>query len=117
MHALALSGPLLSSLGWSVFVLTPPRALRAAWRRVCARVSHASFSSLSVAIWDLATVPAKRTLLQNPLRVLIYERYVDKHAYLEVHRTSAQFLQFRPALAALSPKIDGHSYFECPEGY
>jgi hypothetical protein len=29
-------------------------------------------------------------------------------------KTSPEFFKFRPALAALEPKIDGHSYFEDP---
>ena len=90
------------------------RALRGPYARACPMPAFRACLSLPKI---LRPCPQKRTLLQEPLRVLIYERYVDKQAYLEVHRTSAQFLQFRPALAALSPKIDGHSYFECPEGY
>ena len=50
---------------------------------------------------------------KDPLTVTLFERYADKEkAYAEVHRGSAEFQKFRPALAALEPEIDGHSYFE-----
>ena len=49
----------------------------------------------------------------DPLQISILERYVDKsYAYAVLHKTSPEFFKFRPALAALEPKIDGHSYFE-----
>jgi hypothetical protein len=100
------------------FSCSPPLARCVLRGAVCARACPMpAFRACLSLPGILRPCPQKRTLLQEPLRVLIYERYVDKQAYLEVHRTSAQFLQFRPALAALSPTIDGHSYFECPEGY
>lgn len=46
------------------------------------------------------------------------ERYEDKtYAYAVAHKTSPEFFKFRPALAALEPKIDGHSYFESGGGF
>ena len=43
---------------------------------------------------------------------MVFEKYADKdHAYLDVHKSSAPFLAFRPQLAALEPEITGESYF------
>ena len=50
---------------------------------------------------------------KDPLQVCILERYKDKsYSYAVLHKTSPEFFKFRPALAALEPKIDGHSYEE-----
>ena len=50
---------------------------------------------------------------KDPLQVCILERYADtSYAYAIAHKTSPEFRKFRPALAALEPEIDGHSYFE-----
>jgi quinol monooxygenase YgiN len=54
----------------------------------------------------------------QPMQVCILERYEDKsYAYSVAHKTSPEFFKFRPALAALEPKIDGHSYFESVDGF
>ena len=48
---------------------------------------------------------------KDPLTVMVFEKYEDKeHAYLQVHKSSAPFLAFRPRLAALAPVITGQSY-------
>ena len=50
---------------------------------------------------------------QDPLTATIFERYTDRDtAYAKVHKESAKFKEFRPALEALGPEIDGHSYYE-----
>ena len=50
---------------------------------------------------------------KNPLLVTIFERYKDKDdAYLKIHKSSAEFLAFRPQLAELNPTIEGDSYYE-----
>ena len=59
---------------------------------------------------------------QNPLQVMIMERYKDKdNAYLKVHKSSAPFLTFRPKLKALQEAghvtIDGHSYLDSNVGF
>lgn len=54
---------------------------------------------------------------QDPKRVLIFERYASKSEYLDVHKASAPFLAFRPQLAALDAKIEGHSYYEGGLGF
>jgi len=59
---------------------------------------------------------------KDPLRVLIMERYMDKdNAYLTVHRSSQQFLDFRPKLQALQEAghvtIDGESYLDSGVGF
>ena len=43
------------------------------------------------------------------------KRYVDKDdAYLKVHRSSQEFLDFKRTLRELAPEVDGHSFHESP---
>ena len=54
----------------------------------------------------------------NPLAVMVLERYTDKaHAYEEVHRKSAPFLDFKPKLNELNPMINGSSYDQSGVGF
>lgn len=53
-------------------------------------------------------------------RILILERYKDKEYYLNVHRSSKEFLKFRDLLQTLMSKgatLDGHSYIESGVGF
>jgi len=59
---------------------------------------------------------------KDPLCVLIMERYKDKEeAYLQVHKTSEPFLEFRPKLQALQDAgfvtVDGESYIDSGLGF
>jgi quinol monooxygenase YgiN len=59
---------------------------------------------------------------KDPLQVLVLERYRDKEvAYLQVHKSSAPFLAFRPKLQAMQEgghvQITGHSYLDSGVGY
>ena len=59
---------------------------------------------------------------QNPLQILIVERYVDKeNAFLQIHKTSAPFLEFRTKLQEMQNNqhvtIDGSSYYDSGIGY
>jgi len=59
---------------------------------------------------------------KDPLQVLILERYRDKEKdYLQVHRSSQPFLEFRPKLQAMEKAghvtISGHSYVDSGIGY
>lgn len=59
---------------------------------------------------------------QDPLRVLILERYMDKEsAFLQIHKTSAAFLEFRPKLKALETAgfvtIQGESFLDSGVGF
>lgn len=51
---------------------------------------------------------------QDSNKVLIFEKYINKDYYLNVHKTSEPFLTFRPILAKLTEegkvKVDGSSY-------
>ena len=56
---------------------------------------------------------------KEPLQVLVFEQYVSKHAYLEIHRKSEQFLVFKQSLLAMNEeaveaklgwKMNGQSY-------
>ena len=83
--------------------------------RDCAAVTrtrerHSLAAAPQSAITDVWTPP--RT------EVTIFERYEDRlDSYLVKHKQSAQFQKFRPALDALKPVIDGHSYFESGGGF
>ena len=59
---------------------------------------------------------------QNPLQLLILERYMDKEeAYLQIHKSSDEFLEFRPQLQKMSEqgrvKISGNSFIDGPVGF
>ena len=59
---------------------------------------------------------------QKPLQVLIMERYQDKEvAYLQIHKSSAPFLEFRPKLQRLQEAkqvtISGHSFLDSGVGF
>jgi quinol monooxygenase YgiN len=59
---------------------------------------------------------------QDPLQVMVLERYQDKEeAYLQIHKSSAPFLAFRPKLQAMKEArhvtISGHSYFDSGIGF
>ena len=59
---------------------------------------------------------------KDPLQALLLERYSDKeNAFLKVHRSSQQFLDFRPKLAELEKAgkvtISGHSYLDSQIGF
>lgn len=59
---------------------------------------------------------------QDPLKVLVMERYSDKdHGYLEVHKSGEEFLQFREKLKGMQERgdvaIEGESYLETDLGY
>eukprot|EP00545_Synedropsis_sp_CCMP1620_P013054 CAMPEP_0119014674 /NCGR_PEP_ID=MMETSP1176-20130426/10186_1 /TAXON_ID=265551 /ORGANISM="Synedropsis recta cf, Strain CCMP1620" /LENGTH=166 /DNA_ID=CAMNT_0006967893 /DNA_START=25 /DNA_END=525 /DNA_ORIENTATION=+ len=58
----------------------------------------------------------------DPLKILILERYRDKEkAYLQIHKSSRQFLDFRPKLMRLQESghvtIDGNSYVDTMIGF
>lgn len=57
---------------------------------------------------------------KDPLRVQILERYKDKDYYLNVHKTSKEFLTFRAELQKLfdnGAKVEGQSYIETDIGF
>lgn len=59
---------------------------------------------------------------KDPLQVMLLERYEDKEvAYLQVHRSSKEFLEFRPKLKAIQDAghvtMDGHSYVDTMIGF
>ena len=56
---------------------------------------------------------------KNPLQVLILERYINKAAYLEVHKSTPEFIEFRKKLTDMSSTMtmDGHSYIETNIGF
>lgn len=59
---------------------------------------------------------------QDPLQVLILERYTDKeNAFLQIHKTSVPFLEFRTKLQTMQTNqyvtIDGASYYDSGIGY
>lgn len=58
---------------------------------------------------------------KDPSKCLILERYISKEAYLEVHKTSAAYLQYKAATAALGKRAplisNGTSFLESNIGY
>lgn len=59
---------------------------------------------------------------QNPLQVLIMERYTDKEvAFLQTHRSTKEFLQFRPKLKEMQEagfvKVEGASFYDTLLGF
>lgn len=56
---------------------------------------------------------------KDPLIVNILERYRTKADYLDVHKNSPQFLEFRAKMAAMAPNyvMNGHSYYETNIGF
>lgn len=57
---------------------------------------------------------------KDPLRVHVLERYKDKDYYLNVHKTSREFLAFRAELQKLfdkGAKVEGQSYIETDIGF
>jgi quinol monooxygenase YgiN len=56
---------------------------------------------------------------KSPLQIFLIERYVNKNAYLEIHRKTETFINFRAKLTDLSATMtmDGHSYIESNVGF
>eukprot|EP00565_Helicotheca_tamesis_P006489 CAMPEP_0185732040 /NCGR_PEP_ID=MMETSP1171-20130828/14758_1 /TAXON_ID=374046 /ORGANISM="Helicotheca tamensis, Strain CCMP826" /LENGTH=134 /DNA_ID=CAMNT_0028401425 /DNA_START=146 /DNA_END=550 /DNA_ORIENTATION=- len=59
---------------------------------------------------------------KDPLQVLLIERYEDKeNAFLNIHRSSEEFQEFRSKLKAMEEnefvEIDGHSYLDSSVGF
>ena len=56
---------------------------------------------------------------KDPLQIFLVERYIDKNAYLDVHRGTDTFIAFRSKLAGLGATMtmDGHSYIESNIGF
>jgi quinol monooxygenase YgiN len=57
----------------------------------------------------------------DPLQVLIVERYTTKDDYLKIHKISPAFLEFRPKLKAMEEAknviIEGQSFFDSGIGF
>lgn len=59
---------------------------------------------------------------KDELQVVVLERYVDKeNAYLRIHKSSKEFLAFRPKLQAMQEAgrvtVSGHSYLDSGLGF
>ena len=56
---------------------------------------------------------------KTPLQIFLVERYVNKEAYINIHRKTDTFVTFRAKLAALGGNLtmDGHSYIESNLGF
>lgn len=50
-------------------------------------------------------------------QVFILERYIDNRSYLDIHRTSQPFLQFKERISTLKIHVSGHSYYESGIGF
>ena len=56
---------------------------------------------------------------KSPLQIFLVERYINKSAYLDIHRGTDTFVAFRSKLAELGATMtmDGHSYIESNIGF
>ena len=56
---------------------------------------------------------------KTPLQIFLVERYVNKEAYIDIHRKTDTFITFRAKLTELggSMTMDGHSYIESNIGF
>jgi quinol monooxygenase YgiN len=78
------------------------------FKNIAQYVAEYEFSTLS---YELAESDKSST------RVIIIERYKDKDAYTNIHRSSEPFKKFRSILQGYDVKIDGHSYIESNIGF
>lgn len=62
---------------------------------------------------------------KDPLQALVFERYIDKDAYLNIHKTSSEFLEFKRKIVEMNDegvkdrlgwKMTGQSYHH-PSGF
>ena len=58
---------------------------------------------------------------KDPLRIYLVERYIDKVAYLEVHKKSKEFISFRAKLQKMQDDklvyLEGDSFIESNVGF
>jgi quinol monooxygenase YgiN len=57
---------------------------------------------------------------KDRLQIFILERYKDKAAYLETHKSSSEFIAFRAKFQTMidsGTKVDGASYVESGIGF
>lgn len=54
---------------------------------------------------------------KNSKQIMIIERYIDKNSYLNIHKKSKEFIEFRQQLSTLNVKISGNSYVESNIGF
>jgi quinol monooxygenase YgiN len=56
---------------------------------------------------------------KSNLQIFLVERYINKEAYLDIHRKTEEFIKFRSKLSELSTTMvmDGHSYIESNLGF
>lgn len=54
---------------------------------------------------------------KNVHNICIVERYVDKAAYTDIHRTSKEFVEFRQLFSEFEVTIVGNSYYESNIGF
>ncbi|GBF91913.1 hypothetical protein Rsub_04637 [Raphidocelis subcapitata] len=53
----------------------------------------------------------------DPLKIMVYERYVSKSDYTEVHRSSGPMRAFKEATAGMKFTVTGQSFYESNIGY
>eukprot|EP01032_Pedospumella_encystans_P008274 gene8274-9840_t len=81
------------------------------------------FEKLAIYVRDHEPKTISYELLQSdkePLQIFILERYLDKSAYLDIHKQSKEFISFRAKFQKMierGAKIDGDSYLETGVGF
>lgn len=80
------------------------------WRPLAAHVAAAEPATLAFIMAVADT---------DPRRALVFERYADKAAFVEVHRMSEAYLAYKAAAAGLAapPRVSGQSYYETGVGF
>lgn len=73
-----------------------------------------------VAINELETISYEMSESdKDELQIFILERYITKDDYIEKHRKSNEFIEFRAKLLAMGNNVilDGHSYIDSNYGF
>lgn len=85
---------------------------------------QSDFSKLAEFVRDFEPQTLSYELLQSdkdPLHIYIMERYKNKKAYLEIHKQSKEFIEFRARFQKMieskSVIVDGQSYVETGIGF
>jgi quinol monooxygenase YgiN len=73
-----------------------------------------------VAVNELETISYEMSESdKDELQIFILERYITKNDYLEKHRKSNEFIEFRAKLLAMGDNVvlEGHSYIDSNYGF
>jgi len=84
---------------------------------------RSEFDRIATFVRDHEPLTISYELLQSdkdPLQIFILERYKDKSAYLDIHKSTKEFMVFRAKFQKMierGAKVDGDSYLETGIGF